>query len=72
MLSRLVDALFFAIDQQCEVPELRNTGVIEPLKFVWFSMKLGTTQDVVSAPTFSLHPLVLKKSDPGCPSVSFT
>ena len=48
IFCRMADALFFAIDQQCEVGELRGTGVIEPIKYIWFCMKLGADQQSVS------------------------
>ena len=47
MFSRMADALFFVMDQHCEVMELRNTGVIEPVKWIWLCMKLGLDQQTV-------------------------
>ena len=47
VFSRVADALFFYIDQNCDVPNLRNTGVIEPLKYVWMSLKMGCGQEAV-------------------------
>ncbi|KAI0768955.1 hypothetical protein BC629DRAFT_808518 [Irpex lacteus] len=41
IFTRLSDALFFWIDSQCTVPGLRGTGVIEPEKYAWMSMRAG-------------------------------
>lgn len=47
MFSRLVDALFFHMDQNCDVPGLRGTGIIEPSKYIWMSIKMGVAEQSV-------------------------
>ncbi|KIP05120.1 hypothetical protein PHLGIDRAFT_36580 [Phlebiopsis gigantea 11061_1 CR5-6] len=45
VFSRLADAFFFWIDQNCDIPGLRGTGVIEPAKYAWMSSKMGAAPD---------------------------
>lgn len=47
VLCRMVDALFFYVDQHCDVPGLKGTGVIEPAKYVWLMLMMGATQEAV-------------------------
>ncbi|KAF7798224.1 hypothetical protein EIP86_009441 [Pleurotus ostreatoroseus] len=41
IFARMSDALFFHVDQNCDVPGLQNTGLIEPGKQVWAMIKNG-------------------------------
>lgn len=47
VLCRLVDALFFYLDSNCDVPGLKGTQHIEPAKFGWLHKTLGATPDDV-------------------------
>lgn len=39
------DASFFWLDQSCDIPGLRGTGVVEPAKYGWLMGKLGSTPE---------------------------
>ena len=43
----MADALFFLLDQRCEIAGLRGTGFIEPAKYAWLMLMTGATQDAV-------------------------
>lgn len=49
VLTRLSDALFFYMDQNCDIPGLRGTGVIEIAKYLWLCAKLGNPAELVSS-----------------------
>ncbi|GJE97896.1 hypothetical protein PsYK624_141180 [Phanerochaete sordida] len=49
ILSRMSDASFFWLDQSCDIPGLRGTGVVEPAKYGWLMSKLGTAPEECSA-----------------------
>ena len=51
VFSRLADAFFFWLDQNCDIPGLRNTGFIEPAKYAWMSVKMGFTPEAVRPPS---------------------
>ena len=44
VFTRMSDALFFYLDEHCDVPTLRGTGAIEPAKLVWMMLKLKYTE----------------------------
>ncbi|KDQ57985.1 hypothetical protein JAAARDRAFT_193470 [Jaapia argillacea MUCL 33604] len=44
ILARLADALFFYMDQCCDVVQLRGTKKIEPAKISWLALKMGEDQ----------------------------
>jgi hypothetical protein len=52
VLSRMSDALFTFLDQNVEIPQLRGTGYIEPLKYGWLHRRLAI--DPVSVRLFLL------------------
>lgn len=45
VFSRLADSFFFWLDQSCDIPGLRNTGLIEPAKYAWMLVKMGDTPE---------------------------
>jgi hypothetical protein len=47
MLVRLVDAIFFYMDENCPIPGLRGTQHIEPAKYCWFSRITGADEETV-------------------------
>jgi hypothetical protein len=41
------DALFAFLDQNVEIPSLRRTGFMEPLKYGWLHRRLGVDSIIV-------------------------
>ncbi|KDQ57986.1 hypothetical protein JAAARDRAFT_253436 [Jaapia argillacea MUCL 33604] len=55
VLSRLADALFFYMDQCCDIVQLRGTQHIEPQKYVWMLKKLGTDKSLADPMEYLLR-----------------
>ncbi|KAF7798223.1 hypothetical protein EIP86_009440 [Pleurotus ostreatoroseus] len=49
IFARMSDALFFYVDEHCDVPGLQDTGLIEPGKQAWTMIKNGQNSENAGA-----------------------
>ena len=55
----MTDALYFVVDTQCEIVALRNSGVVEPEKYIWLLGETGSSVQEVRSKVVRKKHLIL-------------
>ncbi|KAJ3553596.1 hypothetical protein NM688_g3524 [Phlebia brevispora] len=60
LFRRICDSLFTFVDQHCDVEGLRNTGFIEPKKYVWMRVEVGADPDELISTTVFMQAYLMQ------------